>query len=141
MPVNPNPAMSPAVQQALQRRAEGMTTPQLSQVSPQAPTSDQTQPMNPSAMGQPDIPQTGSMKQSDPENEMIIKALIDTLKMNKKAQAQAQASSSLPMGGGNPPSGGNTNQDFISRKIKILRNEGYPQDQAVAIAYKMRDNN
>ena len=28
-------------------------------------------------------------------------------------------------------------QRWISRKIRILRREGYPQDQAVAIAYRM----
>jgi len=28
-------------------------------------------------------------------------------------------------------------QDYISRKIKILRDEGYPEKQAIAIAYNM----
>lgn len=28
-------------------------------------------------------------------------------------------------------------QAFISRKIRILRHEGYPEKQAVAIAYRM----
>jgi hypothetical protein len=139
MPVNSNPAMATAVQQALQRRAQGGAAPQLSQVSPQAPTTDQTQPMNPSDMGQPDIPQAGSQAPIDPENEMIIKALIDTLKMNKKANIQAQ--NVLPMGGGYAQNnyGGGGNQDYIQNKIGILRNEGYPQDQATAIAYSMRD--
>ncbi len=61
--------------------------------------------MNPSDMGQPNIPQAGSQAQMDPENEMIIKALIDTLKTNNKlkastTQAQPQAQPQLPMGGG-----------------------------------------
>jgi hypothetical protein len=142
MPVKPNAGLSSAVQQALQRRQAGGATPQLSQVSPQAPVDNPVQPMNPSQMGQPSIPKAGSQATSDPESEMIIKALIDTLKTNNKLKTQAatpaEPTPQLPMGGGYyKDMGGGGNQKFIQNKIPILRNEGYPQDQAVAIAHSM----
>ena len=37
--------------------------------------------------------------------------------------------------------GGRTMDDKVSDKIRLLRKEGKPQDQAVAIALSMRDRN
>lgn len=100
MPIGPNPGLSPAVQEALQRRSGAQ--PQLSQTSPSAPMQQQApQPAQPSEMTQASAPTDAPAAAKPPtsESEMIIKALTDRLKFNSKTETQAQE---FAMGGGNP---------------------------------------
>lgn len=129
-----NPGLSPNVAQAAYSNV-----PLLNQVSPSAPMSSNVpQVPLPSAgqnmQGVREQPQTG-MKPTT-ESEMIVKALVDRLKLDSKAkEALSYAGGgqyvdySTPMGGG----GG-----FIEQKVPKLISEGYPRDQAVAIAYNMK---
>lgn len=134
----PNPGMSPAVQQALQRRQQ--STPMMDQTSPQAPMQDQApQPMNPSEMTQAAAPSQaqGQPAQKQPkfepqtQEDLIVQALIEQLKNNNKLKKEQ---AKMATGGGSP------NQDFVSHKIPLLRQEGYPQDQAVAVAHSMAED-
>lgn len=132
-----NPGLTPAVQQALQRRAGA---PQLSQVSPQAPMQNTVpQPMNPSEMtatSNPPASTSAPSQKFEPQNQddMIVMALIEHLKNNtklKKQEMELSNPSPQAMGGGG----------YMEHKIPKLMSEGYPQKQAVAIAYSMKDKN
>jgi len=111
MQIYKNEGMSPEIQQALQRRQQGgAPTPQLSQVSPQAPSAQGSQPMNPSDMGQPQMPQQAQGQAgatqapgavSDPEIQLIIKALADRLKMKSKVEDRA-TEGGMPANHGQP---------------------------------------
>lgn len=121
--------MSQAVQQAMARRGMGGQTPQLSQVSEQAPMQNPVpQPEPASAANKQSAPQVSAPQQSyKPQNQqdMIVNALIEQLKNTNKletekmkmSQAQpsmgavpvaqtqqpipaAQAAPQMPMGGG-----------------------------------------
>lgn len=83
-----NPGLQQLIQEGLQRRGQ----PQLGQVSQGAPSAQNASPtapqgapqgMTPQAQGQPSAPQPT-------ETEMIIKGLLDVVKMDKKAQIQGQ---------------------------------------------------
>lgn len=90
-----NPAMSPAVQAAIGRRASGAPVPQLSQVSPQAPMASGTppQPLPISAMDKtssiPKSPTAPSQKyQPTDQASMIAMALTEQLKSLTKLESE-----------------------------------------------------
>lgn len=123
-----NPGLSPEVQEALQRRGMTGGSPALNQMSPQAATANPiTPPATPSSLNQASAPQASQPQKFEPQSQddIIVSALIEQLKNNGKERKEQVA-----MGGGKP--------DFISQKIPKLINEGYPQDQAAAIAYSMQ---
>lgn len=123
----PNEGLSPAVQQAVQRRQQGNPQPALSQVSNQAPMANATpQPMNPSEMTKASspqgAPQTASQPKWQPQNQddAIVSALIEKMKANdklKKEQASMQPqpqAPQMPQGGGGykQMGGGNLSPGF-----------------------------
>lgn len=88
-----NPGLTPAVQMALQRRGGG--TPQLNQVSPQAPMQNAVpQPMNSSEMTASSNPELQTKRPSDkyqPKNrgDIAIMALAEYLKNDQQIQKEA----------------------------------------------------
>ncbi len=102
MPGMGNPAMSPEVQQAMQRRQMGGSTPQLQQQSPQAPGQEVMPPANPSSLGQPgpNTPSAPSQKY-EPQNQedVIVQALIEQLKTTQKLKKETMT---MGMGGDQP---------------------------------------
>lgn len=106
----PNPALSPEIQQAMQRRQQGQPTPALNQVSPQAPTSNPVpQPMNSSEMNKASSPQ-GTPAPQQPkwqpqtQDDLIVSALIEKMNNNDKLKKEQLKMSQqpMPMGGGYP---------------------------------------
>lgn len=122
-----NPGMSPAVQQAMQRRGIGASAPQLSQVSAQAPMQNPLpQPSNPSdASKSSSIPAAAPQKwQPQNQQDFVVSALVEQLKNTNSlekeklkmaqqppipqpsigalptAQTAPSQASPLPMGGG-----------------------------------------
>jgi len=97
-----NPALSPAVMQALRRRGIGSDSPTITQVSPDARVPNPIpQPTNPSAMPTQDMPAAGSIPSApkfspQSQDDMIVMALIEKMKNNGKAAQEPIA----PMGGG-----------------------------------------
>lgn len=138
---NTNPGLSPEVQQALARRmGQPPVAPTIGQVSPQAAMQQQVmQPMNPSEINAASSPpnispnQTSQKFQPADRKDLIVKALVEQLENENKADEQrAQLYAAMqPMGGGS---------QYMSQKIPKLMSEGYPQKQAVAIASSMQNN-
>jgi len=108
-----NPGLSPAVQQAMQRRSG---SPALSQVSPQAPMANPVpEPANPSSLNQTSAPpseQAPKLPKFEPQNrkDLIVTALVEQLenenKLEKEQMKMAQqpapepAPMQAPVGGG-----------------------------------------
>ena len=112
----PNPGLSPAIQQAMQRRGMGSPDAQLNQTSPQAAMANPGgQPPNPSELNQsPQVQPSAPKFEPGNEQEFIVAALAERLKdigktekeKLKLASGQAQPSQPQPsapaMGGGYP---------------------------------------
>jgi len=116
----PNPGLAPNVVQA-----QAKNIPQLSQVSSGAPMQNMPgQTPQPSSLG-PSAPQMGQNDQS-----IVIKALVDFLKMSQKAQAQPAyeqpSQPVMPMGGGqggcgyNKGMGGGQMNNYMSYQMPNL---------------------
>ena len=112
----PNPALSPEIQAAMQRRQGAPSTPALNQVSAQAPTAQVPQPMPQSQMTKASAPQGSSNAQPkfQPTNshEMLVSALVEEMHNGTKLEKEKQKMSSqpapaapAPMGGGSGMSG------------------------------------
>jgi len=85
----PNPALSPEITQAMQRRQQGSSTPAMQQVSPQATTSNPVpQPATSSSLNQDSAPsaEAPTMPKFEPQNrkDLITMALIEQLKNDNK---------------------------------------------------------
>lgn len=95
-----NPSQSPAVQAAMQRRNMGMPSPQLDQVSPQAPVQGASdQPAAPSA-GNGSAPQVKPSQGFQPQNQQdfIVAALAEQLKNSGKLEKEKMKMTQPSMG-------------------------------------------
>lgn len=132
-----NPGLSPAVQEAIQRRQQGNPQPALNQVSPQAAMAQpMPQPATDSSLNKSSAPQSMPQEKWTPTNQddAIVAALIEKMKNNDKLRKEQATMAAQPS-----PQPGQGGGGYLEHKIPKLMSEGYPQKQAVAIAYSMKE--
>lgn len=103
----PVPGMGDALQQAIQARSQATPVPQLSQVSPGAPSAQGAVPTQAPTVSQtanlPSPQESTGSAQPNSEAELIIKALSQRMKAIsdvEKAQTQPTGAPAMNMGGG-----------------------------------------